>query len=167
VTLRTQEERNPAIEVSESVRQPLVPHLALYLNFLEYVGAEDDRIRKEMREGATHGEKRTNYSDAIGVDKDDEETILSILLEAYRGREEIQKQRSAVENESGFAAARGDQQGVAAAQAKEAELVRARARILSDMWAQLKRQLGDDSLRKLDAYVNREFSEEPELTTIH
>jgi hypothetical protein len=31
------------------------------------------------------------------------------------------------------------------------------------MWAALKADLGDESLRKLDAYVNREFAEGPEL----
>ena len=59
---------------------------------------------------------------------------------------------------------RGENQaGVAAARSKEAELIRARSRVLNDMWAALKADLGDESLRKLDAYVNREFAEGPEL----
>ena len=70
-------------------------------------------------------------------------------------------------NEGGLAAGRDDLMGVAAAQAKEAKLIRERSRVLNDMWTALKADLGDESLRKLDSYVNREFADGPELRGIH
>jgi hypothetical protein len=148
-------------------KQSVVPHLALYLNLMESVGAEDDRIQKEMRQSAAQPEKRTDYGQEIGINKDEEELVLAILLEAYHQREDLQKQKDAAVNEGGLAAGRDDLAGVAAAQAREAELIRARSRVLNDMWAALKANLGDESLRKLDAYVNREFSEEPALSVVH
>jgi hypothetical protein len=148
------------------LKQSVVPHLALYLNLMESVGAEDDRIQKEMRQSAAQPEKRTDYGQEIGINKDEEELVLAILLEAYHQREDLQKQKDAAVSEGGLAAGRDDLAGVAAAQAKEAELIRARSRVLNDMWAALKANLGDESLRKLDAYVNREFAEGPELGAI-
>lgn len=148
-------------------KQSVVPHLALYLNFMESVGAEDDRIQKEMRQSAAQAEKRTDYGQEIGINKGEEELVLVILLEAYHQRDDLQKQKDAAVNEGGLAAGRDDQAGVAAAQAREAELIRARSRVLNDMWAALKANLGDESLRKLDAYVNREFADGPALNGIH
>jgi hypothetical protein len=144
-------------------KQSVAPHLALYLNFMESVGAEDDRIQKEMRQSAAQAPKRTDYGQVIGINKDEEELVLVILLQAYHQREDLLKQKDAAVNEGSLAAGRDDLAGVAAARSKEAELIRARSRVLNDMWAALKADLGDESLRKLDAYVNREFAEGPEL----
>jgi hypothetical protein len=160
-------EKASVIDVTLSAKQPVMPHLALYLNFMEFVGTEDDRIQKEMRQSSAETEKRTDYGHVIGLNKDEEELVLVILLEAYHQRDDIQKQRNAAMKEGGLAAGRDDQAGVAAAQAKEAELIRARSRVLNDMWAALKANLGDDSLRKLDTYVNREFADGPELHGVH
>ena len=46
-------------------KQSVVPHLALYLNFMESVGAEDDRIQKEMRQSAAQAEKRVDYGQRL------------------------------------------------------------------------------------------------------
>jgi hypothetical protein len=144
----------------QTANLPLVPDLAVYENFMMYVGSEDDRIQKEIQGRAAHVDGRTNFSEAIGINKQEEQDILVILLDAYHRREEIQKQRIAVMHEGDIAAARSDQLGVLTAQAKEAALIKARASIYTDMWTELKSHLADATLRKLDTYVNREFTDD-------
>jgi hypothetical protein len=151
--------KTAGVGLTPTASLPLVPDLVLYESFMEYVGAEDDRIQKQIRQEAARIEIRTNYSDAIGINKDEERVILAILIDAYHRREEIQKQKNLAMREGGIALVRQDQQGVLSAQVREAELIKARGRIYIDMWAELKKQVADGSLRKLDAYINREFTE--------
>ena len=139
---------------------PLVPDLVLYENLMDYVGAEDDRIEHEIDGEAARIENRTDYSAAIGISKDDEQALLSILINAYHRREEIQKQKNKAAHDGAVAAQRDDRPAALAAQTREAQLIRAQGRVDIDLWTTLKDQLSDASLRKIDAYVNREFTDD-------
>ena len=139
---------------------PLVPDLVLYENLMDYVGAENDRIQREIDGEAARIENRTDYCAVIGISKDDEQTLLSILINAFHRREEIQKQKNKAAHDGAVAAARDDEPAALAAQTREAQFIRAQGRVDIDLWTTLKDQLSDASLRKIDAYVNREFTDD-------
>ena len=60
-----------------------------YHHFIEFVGQEDDRIRKQAQDGKTQTAARTDYAKNMYISTDEEQAMLAIVLDAYRQEREV------------------------------------------------------------------------------
>lgn len=139
---------------AQSGSQPIAAkprNLQNYLNFMTWVGEEDDRIQK----GTGQGTPKIDYASAIGISKDEGDAVVAVLLDAYHKRQENERQFIANINkriqEEGFEhySANPDSSGEQKAIAND--------EVLHKTYAKLKEILGKPDFAKLDAYVGREF----------
>lgn len=132
---------------------------ALYRDFLEYVGREDDQIQAAQQQGKSVIPERIDYAKAIGLTQGETETILSILLNAYHKRQKNQSDVESTRNE--LQQEYGDQEGWRRWSKNVAQVGDANTTILLQAWVELRKSLSPESFQSLDAYVNKEFVRGP------
>src|SRR5208337_3323487 len=79
----------PAAAQQAQNAQHMPGNLLIYEGLVQAVGKEDDRIQSEMQAGKAQVAPRTDYAAAIGIDSDQEQALLTILLDAYRKGKEM------------------------------------------------------------------------------
>jgi hypothetical protein len=153
--------------------QPFVPNLNGYDQFIHNLGKEDDRIQKETQGGVAQSVSRRDFSSAIGFGKSDEQIMLAIVLDCYHREKAKDDQLLAEEirlrhvfNNEEVVALR-DNPGTLQEREKtyiqESESTRReKYAILRETWNRLKNDLGDESFKKLDKYVNSPKWKSPE-----
>jgi hypothetical protein len=65
----------------------------LYKKFLTVVGEENDTIKSEIESGETPVTQRRNYVAILGISKNEEQTMLAILIDAFHQRQAIEEER--------------------------------------------------------------------------
>jgi hypothetical protein len=128
------------------------PKVLTYDAFLRFLGNQQDLNQTAMQTGSTSAIVRPDYSAAIGIDKYEEQTMLTTLLDAYREEKDMAQKWGvpAMGCRLDYFAQRSDStkinDEIACKKARQANLQEARAK--------LKSELGETSFDKLDHYVN-------------
>jgi hypothetical protein len=73
----------PAAAQQKKSAQPAPLDVTLYDFFFEIVGDQDAHIKADIREGKTQITSRHDYAAAIGISKDEEQTMLAIVVDFY------------------------------------------------------------------------------------
>jgi hypothetical protein len=125
-----------------------------YLYFIEFVGRENDHIQKVTRPGMSPIIERTDYTANIGISDSEEQVMLEIVLQAspqiIDSWDEIDAEVAKVMQQNGDVSSVFETAEVKAQYAKmEAIVVETRNN--------LKQEIGDEFLKKLDEYVFRDF----------
>jgi hypothetical protein len=120
-----------------------------YTYFLEFVGRENYLVKKETTEIRSDSTERMDYGLAIDISEGQEEVMMSIVLDASP---QIINEWDRVD---------GISMSLLHTQANSSSAYEMELKALMDLAQQtrtnLKRELGAEFIRKLDAYVNREF----------
>ena len=139
-----QQASHPVLASSESLRQS---RIANYEFFILDVAAEDGRIQMAAQLGKTNTVVQTDFSSAIGFAKTDEQVMLAIVRSAYPQLEEIFRQLGVANHE--LQSMNPNEHPDPDALAIEKETV------VREAIDKLSRDLGEESFRKLDAFVSR------------
>jgi hypothetical protein len=141
---------DPYKAVDPVTHEPLVHFLAFYQIFLDHVAWEDDQQRSP-RKSQINFDGPIDYSAAIGIGKDEEQTMLAICLDAYHRR---------TENERGYWAAvrqriqqNGPQPFTGIPDPAFVAMGRENWAILAETRAKLQQGLSEESFQKVDAYI--------------
>jgi len=139
----------PAAAQQAKSAQPTPLEVAFkYDFFIEIVGDEDAHIKADIREGKTQITPRRDYAATIGISKDEEQTMLAIVVDSYNRLHNFDQQHNQ-ESDKLFdqydhdEAVRLGEEGDIAFQKK-------RNAMLIATVAKLKSQLGEESFAKLD-----------------
>jgi hypothetical protein len=149
--------QGPATIVPDQYVLPAPGDLRAFNSFIEFVGNEDDRNQKATQDRRAQTTGRTNYATAIPVGKDEEQAMLTTLLDAYRRDKEVDGRLGCHSGErvnelnnlygpTGASKMIGDE---LEACSKE------KFPIAEAAWLRLKDELGADSFRGFNQYVNQ------------
>jgi hypothetical protein len=133
--------------------QPVVLNLPLYDSFLHNLGEEDDRIQKAPPEGTEHTKGRRDYSAAIGIGKSEEQMMLTAVLDGYHREKEKDDQLWEDEKRLTHEVDNPEQGNKTYYQEKET-IRKEKYFILRETRTKLNEQLGEETFKKLDTYVN-------------
>jgi hypothetical protein len=123
-----------------------------YDAFLRFLGNQQDPNQTAMRTGSTSAIARPDYSAAIGIDKDQEHTMLTTLLDAFREEKDMAQkwgvtaQACRLDNFGQRSDSKQIDDVVACRKARQANLQEARIK--------LKSEVGEGSFNKIDHYIN-------------
>jgi hypothetical protein len=135
--------------------------------FIQYVGKEDERIQKETEQGKTQIVGRSDYAKALRFNPDEEQLLLSTLLEAYRKDKEVDKRLGcdALVRRDEFNRLYGVEQTTQMVKDQEIECPKEKLPIAQEAAVKLRDQLEPDSLRRFDRWVSNglwmEFDKAP------
>jgi len=79
----------PSAAVQQMDGQLMPGNMESYNKFIEFVGKEDDRLREQANDGKAQALGRTDYAVTMHVSPDEEQTMLAIVLDAYRREKEV------------------------------------------------------------------------------
>jgi hypothetical protein len=157
-----QQNAQPATQAPDTSSTPadesaLYRYLVLvrYSYFLEYKGREKFLIQKEMRERSSQQfVERTDYESAIGIGDGEEQVMLEIVRDASPQVIETWDQIDAATMK--FLEQHGSGEGILD-DPEVNDLGKKLLTLVEETRANLKHEIGEEFIKKLDAYVFREF----------
>jgi hypothetical protein len=131
-----------------------------YDAFLRFLGNQEDHKQTAMQTGSTPAVARPDYSSAIGIGKDEEQTMLTTLLDTYREEKEIAQkwgataQECRLDNIAQISGSTDIDNEIACRKELQTNLQETRSK--------LKSELGEASFNRLDRYIKtRGWEAEP------
>lgn len=149
-----------AAEHAKEVQPKRQPRLELYRIFIDYVGAEDDEIQMAILAGAKPKPRR-EYGEEIGISKEEEQTMLAILIDAYceGGGERTTMHEEVVRTQ--LVQQYGPHEGQRRYDEVAATFSDSKAFVASkEALAKLQAQLGEESFAKLDKFLREKWLKE-------
>jgi len=133
-----------------------VPDIRAYSDFIRSVGTEHDRIQREQRDGTTQNIDRTYYAAGIPLNADEEQRMLSAILEASKKGKEVDARLGCHQGEkrNELASRSGDGQAVQIVRSSEETCLNAELPIAEEARLALKNELDAHPFRRLDSWVN-------------
>lgn len=126
---------------------------------IEILGEENEHIQAQIQNGKVPVTPRRDYATLIGISKDEEETMLAIVFDAYQRGQSMDSQHHEEISELYSQYDQSDRDKLLSmAQESENALYNKRNAMLIATVAKLKSQLGEKSFEKLDKFlVSDEF----------
>ena len=143
-----QSQAAPAAAQQAKSAQPAPLDVTLYDFFFEIVGDQDAHIKADIREGKTQITSRHDYAAAIGISKDEEQTMLAIVVDFYNRLYNFKQQHNQ-ESLKLFDQYDHDE-AVKLAHEGEIAFQKKKNAMLMATISKLKTQLGDESFAKLN-----------------
>jgi len=141
----------PAATQQAKSAQPAPLDFSMYEFFFEIVGQEDAHIKADIREGKAQITPRQDYAAAMGISKDEEQTMLAIVVDSFNRVHNFDQQHNQESNKL-FDQYDHDE---AVKLAHEGEIAFQKKKHAMQMATitKLKTQLGDESFAKLNEYL--------------
>jgi hypothetical protein len=125
-----------------------------YDSFIEIVGQENEHIQAQIQNGKVPVTPRRDYATLIGISKDEEETMLAIILDAFQRGHSMEKQHE----QERFTFISQDDQSDPSVRDKVSRMIQEsdnafhnkRDAMLIETVAKLRTQLGEKSFAKLN-----------------
>ena len=130
------------------VRTHPITELMRFAEFIDDIGWEDLQFKAETEQGKNPIIGRRNYSQLMHIREDEEQDMRNIFLGAFYQGREYDKQSNEDADEL-------HRHHSAEAEARLNERDRQRPKIYEEAIAQVKRQLGEETFKKVDEYVIR------------
>jgi hypothetical protein len=141
----------PAAAQQAKIAQPAPLDVTLYDFFFEIVGQEDDHIKADIREGKAQVTPRQDYAAAIGISKDEEQTMLIIVADLHNRLYNLEQQHD--QERLKLLDQYDHDEAVKLAHEGEIAFQKKRNAILMATVTKLKTQLGEESFAKLTEYL--------------
>ena len=135
-----------------------VVDIRTYNDFIQNVGKEDDRIQREERDGKTQTVDTTYYPAGIPLNADEEQRMLSIILDASRKEKEVDARLGCHlgEKRMDLASRDGDVQAAPTIRPSKETCLKEELPIAEEARAELKSELDTQSFRWLNNWVNNQ-----------
>jgi hypothetical protein len=149
--------QGPTTIVPDQYVLPAPGDLRAFSSFIEFVGNEDDRIQKAAQGGKAQTTGSTNYATAIPVATDEVHAMLATLLDAYRRDREVDARLGCdAEGRVGEPISLYGPTRASKMIGDELEACsKEKFSIAEAAWLRLKDELGADSFRGFNQYVNQ------------
>jgi hypothetical protein len=141
----------PAAAQQAKSAQPAPLDFSMYEFFFEIVGQEDDHIKADIREGKAQVTPRQDYAAAIGISKDEEQTMLVIVADLHNRLYNLEQQHD--QERLKLLDQYDHDEAVKLAHEGEIAFQKKRNAILMATVTKLKIQLGEESFAKLTEYL--------------
>jgi len=130
--------------------EPAPPFVSLYEDLVDVAGLEDARIQGDIKEGKAPIVRR-DYATEIGISTDEEQTMLSIVIDAFYREFSLEKQRD--QEEYDIRIHYGHDEARSKITEVDVEWQNKRNKLLKAAVDKLRTQVGEEAFAKITKYL--------------